>query len=106
MITLDEIVYQIDGKLDLKSNPDNSSKVTLLDNINEPAIVRIISDCKEVEASAEGRTPAEAKFNLVKLLRGNILKHDWPVMWTSSTAMLRIPDSLVVDCKMDFVHHD
>jgi len=106
MMTLDEVVYQIDGKLELKYNPDNSCKLTLLDNIHDPAVVRVISDCNEVVASVEGRTPSEAKDNLVKLLRGNTLKHEWPVMWTSSTAVLRIPDSLVVSDKMDFVSHD
>lgn len=106
MMTLEEVVYQVDGKLELKYNPDDSCTLTLLDNINDPAVVRVISDRSEVEASATGRTPGEAKHNLVKLLRGNILKHEWPVMWTSTTSSLRIPDSLVVSVEMDFGHND
>ncbi len=93
-MTLQEVVYQIDGKLELKFQPDNSSAMALLDNTNEPAMVRLASNRQEVEARATGRTPSEAEGNLVKLLRGNILKHEWPVMWTTSTASLRIPETL------------
>lgn len=105
-MTLQEIVYQIDGKLNVEFQPDNSTSVVLLDNTQEPAKVKMTSDRKEVEARATGRTPSEAEDNLVKLLRGNILKHEWPVMWTSTSAMLRIPDSLVVSNVADFVSHE
>ena len=69
-------------------------------------MVRVVSDYKEVEARAIGATPPEAHYNLVKLLRGNILTHKWPLMWTFSAALLRVPDSLVVSNRMDFVSHD
>lgn len=90
-----DIAYQIDGILESKFNPDYTCKVTLLDNIHEPAVVvRPAGQGGEVEASATGATRTEAESNLVELLRGNILKHEWPVMWTCTTVLLRIPPTL------------
>ena len=53
MMTLDEVVYQIDGKLDVQYRPDNTCKLALLDNCGALTRVRIVADCKEVEVFPE-----------------------------------------------------
>jgi len=99
-MTLQELIYQIDGKLEHKFLPDNNSRVVLLDNLGGPAkVLRPVGPSnewhrEEVEAFASGKTPDEARINLVAILSGNVLKHDWPVMWTSTTVSLRIPETL------------
>ncbi len=101
-MNLAEIVYQIDGKLRREFQPDNTCKVTLIDNTGEVAQVRRSVGptnewrTEQVEAVATGKTPDEAEVELVNLMRGNVLIHNWPIMWTSSTSVLRIPDTLVV----------
>ena len=99
-MTLAEVVYQIDGCLETSTNPDGTHKMVLKDNVHQPArVLRTVGPTnegsrEEVEAATTGATLDEARTNLTALLRGNILKHDWPAMWTSSTATLRIPRSL------------
>lgn len=100
-MTLDEVVYQIEGKLEVVRdiNPVMDCEVLLKDKISELTMVVVVKDglVKEtLEARATGVTEEEAKCNLVQLLRGNILRYDVPVMWTSSTVSLRIPPTLVV----------
>lgn len=101
MINLDEIVYQVNGRLDVGPN----CEIVLRDNIDNPVVVRL-GDGSEVEARATGSTIEEARYNLVVLLRGRVLRHQWPVPWDFSSAYTRVPDSLMSsDIIIDFVEH-
>ena len=100
-MTLEEVAYQIDGELRVERIEDGEGgvlfKLVLFDNANEVAVIQFRGDQtspKDVEAVATGNTIFEARKNLVNLLRGNILRHDWPIMWTTSTLSIRIPKTL------------
>lgn len=109
-MTLEELVYQIDGELKVEktefADREENVKVSLLDNIRDVAVIRF-RDRPNTDACATGRTLEEARQNLVNLVKGNVLVHSWPVlqffqtqffklpMWKSAEATLRIPETLV-----------
>lgn len=96
-MTLDELAYQIEGELDLRFRPGNSCELVLLDNVGEPAKILPFSAIKsrdEIPAMATGKTPEEAKVNLVNLLRGKILQYEMLVWYATRDLILRIPETL------------
>jgi hypothetical protein len=99
-MTLEEVVYQINGKIKVEELEAENGKlhtITLLDNTGEAAVVNFcLGDHRpQTEASVTGKTLDEARQKLAELLRGNILLHDFPVMWKTHTTSLRIPKTLV-----------
>ncbi len=93
-MTLEEVVYQIDGELKEEEEVGRYSiKISLLDNTKDVCAVRG-AHIALVEACAKGKTLAEARRNLVCLLRGNVLFHNWPIQWKTYTDSLRVPESL------------
>lgn len=95
-MTLEDIVYQIDGKLEISFSPDKKECCAVIrDNTGAPALVYLISERRQMEARAKGATPEEARKNLVGMLRGNILEHQWNQVWINAQALLRIPESLI-----------
>jgi hypothetical protein len=98
-MTLEEVVYQIDGKIETGQSPAEDGAphtIKLLDNTGDVAVVNLAGEeaRPQANATAAGKTPEEARQKLVALLKGGILLHDWPVMWKTHTTSLRIPETL------------
>lgn len=96
-MTLSEIVYQIDGNLEVRTE-GSVYRANLYDNTKTLVIVikkeKETDERSEHEATAIGKTSEEALINLTHLLKGSVIAHDFPLMWTTSTHSLRIPETL------------
>jgi hypothetical protein len=94
-MTLEELADEIKGIIRIKdSYPISRCEISLQDNIGQEVRIRL-SGHEEVLAHAMGQDIVSARQNLVNMLRGKIIKYDWPVTWDSYTGILHVPESLM-----------
>ena len=105
---LRDVVYIIEGSLEvsrlLVDGPDGEPiyEAVLYDNTHDPCQLQNKqpepeSNWRYGQARAQGwYTERAALEELVRLMAGDVLGHDWPVMWKSCTEWTRIPPTLVV----------
>lgn len=93
-MTLDEIIYQMDGSLRTDTG-GNIVKISLFDNVGDVAVV-VSGEVPNADAVARGESLEKARQNLVNLLRGKVLLHYWLVMGDVQISSLRIPPTLTV----------
>lgn len=97
-MTLEEIVYQIEGELYAGEFTDRSDMpihvISLKDMVGDLTLIYPKSGDKQVAAYANGRSKEEAREKLVSLLAGGILLYNRWLQGRSHASTLRIPETL------------
>ena len=94
-MTLEELVYQINGALRQRVEGNSCVVVYLSDNIGNDVMFKKEGHCTIRAAQAKGESMAQARQNLVMLLRRSVVLHNWQVSWGALPASLRVPETLI-----------
>lgn len=91
-MTLEEIVYQIEGSL--RTEVDESEvKISLFDSVGKVVTVVRTRDGVQTNAVANGFFISQARYSLACLLRGNTISYYWPAV-KGVFFHLRVPETL------------
>lgn|SRR3989338_1153798 len=97
MITLEEVVYQIGGKLRIEqfSGADSHWAAILMDQCNEICEVDPVGSDNKHLTACTGKTEDEARQKLSEKIAGKVISYEIPgPMWHRTTCYLRIPLTL------------